>query len=393
MGEWKEVTLRDICTDISYGYTASASEHPVGPKFLRITDIVKDRIDWTTVPFCHIDKQIAPKYKLQVGDIVIARTGATTGYNAIIKEPTDAVFASYLIRYRMNREIADPNYIAFLLKSYEWRGFVDNVIGGSAQPGANAQQFADFAFSLPPLPEQRAIAEVLSSLDDKIDLLHRQNQTLEALAETLFRQWFVEEAEEGWEESGLSEIAEHVKESVNPSSFGDAILKHYSIPAYDDGQVPKQEQGASIKSNKFKVKSNTVLVSKLNPRFPRVWAVFGEIDEELSISSTEFQGVRPINSGDLPFVYYFLKSSDVRKELIGAAGGTSGSHQRFDPQVLFDIEMKIPPIQKRNQFNLMATEFLKKINYNRGTIRTLTQMRITLLPKLMSGEVRVPSDN
>ena len=176
---WREVTLGEICSNISYGYTASAISEPIGPKFLRITDIVPNRINWENVPYCEISERDKEKYKLEIGDIVIARTGATTGYNKIIKINSNAVFASYLIRYKIDPSRAYPFYIGQLLQSPYWRSFVERVIGGSAQPGANAKQFASLAIFLPPLPEQKAIAEVLSSLDDKIDLLHRQNKTLE----------------------------------------------------------------------------------------------------------------------------------------------------------------------------------------------------------------------
>lgn len=196
MSEWKETTLSAICSDISYGYTASANVDTVGPKFLRITDIVPDRINWNTVPYCEADELNIKKYKLQEGDIVIARTGATTGYNKIIKNiGFDVVFASYLIRYKIDVNMAYPYYIGHILQSSNWYNYVDAIAGGSAQPGANAKQLGSFEILLPPLPEQRAIASVLSSLDDKIDLLHRQNKTLEAMAETLFRQWFVEGAD------------------------------------------------------------------------------------------------------------------------------------------------------------------------------------------------------
>lgn len=92
MTEWKEIQLRDISSDISYGYTASAANENVGPQFLRITDITSGRINWETVPYCQISEKHIQKYKLEVGDIVIARTGATTGFNATIKKEVYAVF-------------------------------------------------------------------------------------------------------------------------------------------------------------------------------------------------------------------------------------------------------------------------------------------------------------
>ena len=202
-----EVDLTTVCDTITYGYTASATDEDTGVKFLRITDIVPDRINWETVPFCLINEKDVEKYQLNIGDIVVARTGATTGWNKTIKHLNHkAVYASFLIKYSVDRSIADPNYVGYNLQSSNWYDYVEAIAGGSAQPGANAKQLGSFKFLLPPLPEQKAIASVLSSLDDKIDLLHRQNKTLEAMAETLFRQWFIEEAKEDWEEVQLKEL-------------------------------------------------------------------------------------------------------------------------------------------------------------------------------------------
>ncbi|MBP9039196.1 MAG: restriction endonuclease subunit S, partial [Paludibacteraceae bacterium] len=192
MSEWKKYKLGEICTDISYGYTESASSEMVGPKFLRITDIQHDFINWNNVPYCPITESNHNKYKLEVGDIVIARTGASTGATAIFKDADiDAVFASYLIRYKVDKTIADPFYIGHILRSPYWKSYVASIIGGSAQPGANAKQFAAFEFHLPDLPTQRQIAQILTSLDDKIELNLQMNQTLEAMAQAIFKEWFV----------------------------------------------------------------------------------------------------------------------------------------------------------------------------------------------------------
>jgi type I restriction enzyme S subunit len=98
---WRRVKLADVCTSIDYGYTTSASAIPVGPKFLRITDIVPGHISWNDVPFCTIDTASKQRFQLHQGDVVIARTGATTGVSAYIANPPDAVFASYLVRIKV----------------------------------------------------------------------------------------------------------------------------------------------------------------------------------------------------------------------------------------------------------------------------------------------------
>jgi type I restriction enzyme S subunit len=268
--------------------------------------------------------------------------------------------------------------------------YLDSIAEGStsAYPSLTPDVIADLEISLPPLSEQEVIASILSSLDDKIDLLHRQNKTLEKLAETLFRQWFVEEAD-GWQEITLREIADHVKESISPSKEPTSIFSHYSVAAYDEGREPKKELGKKILSNKFRVISDSILISKLNPRFPRVWPLFGQIDEISSICSTEFQVVKPKDKNHFGFIYCFLKAPAVTQELENAVGGTSGSHQRVDPEVIFDLSFPKPPDEKIEEFGKLTNDYWLKIHENLHHIRTLTQMRDTLLPKLMSGEVRV----
>ncbi|MBK9221924.1 MAG: restriction endonuclease subunit S [Saprospiraceae bacterium] len=222
-----------------------------------------------------------------------------------------------------------------------------------------------------------------------MDLLHRQNKTIEQLAETLFRQWFVEEAEENWELIQLSEIAIHLKAIVTPTKSPTLIFKHYSLPAFDEGKEPKNELGKDILSGKYQVASNSILISKLNPRTPRIWGLLGIIDEENSICSTEFQVVKPKDNKWYGFIYCYLKSYQVLQELSGAASGTSGSHQRVNPQDIFNLSFPKPPKKLIEQFVSATNDTFEKIEINHKQIQTLTQLRDTLLPKLMSGEVRV----
>jgi len=293
--------------------------------------------------------------------------------------------------------------LTFLFYLFANQAFVDLAYSGSSgtrMPRADWKFMKDTVWPIPSdIEEQRAIASVLSSLDDKIDLLHRQNKTLEAMAETLFRQWFVparagephaggEEAQEDWEEKPLSSIAEHKKINIRPDQNKKTIYRHYSIPAFDDGKHPIKELGSEIKSNKYQVFANSILISKLNPRFPRVWAI-SDLLAKNSICSTEFQVVFPIKSEYYSFIYCFLKSKQVTDELIGAASGTSGSHQRVRPEDIFNLTFQMPTQQKIDDFNSITSENWKRVTNNMRQIRTLEKLRDTLLPKLMSGEVRV----
>ena len=166
---WREIKLGDLCSDIAYGYTATASNEPIGPKFLRITDIVSDSINWESVPYCEIEDSKKHRYTLETGDIVIARTGATTGYNQVVRSNEHSVFASYLIRYKLRQDIAYPFFIGCVLKSTYWKRFVERIKARSAQPGANAKDFASFKILLPTFPEQKAIASLLEKWDIAIE--------------------------------------------------------------------------------------------------------------------------------------------------------------------------------------------------------------------------------
>lgn len=367
MNEWKQIQLRDISSDISYGYTESATSENIGPKFLRITDITNGRINWETVPYCKISDKDLKKYQLGVGDIVIARTGATTGYNAIIKKEVNAVYASYLIRFQIEKKLADPFFVGHILQSNSFQDYVDAIAGGSAQPGANAQQLADFEFLLPPLPEQKSIAEILSSLDDKIDLLHRQNKTLEQLAETLFRN-----ENEKWKTK--SEKLVPFGELVKPKR-GKNITKENAI----EGEYPVVAGG--LEPSCYHNESNTsepvitVSSSGANAGFVRMYhtPVWASDCSYIDISVTPY----------LFFSYVFLKIN--QHILFDKQEGSAQPH--VYPSHIMELEISDFSENVIAKFDEQVSPLFQKINSNTKQIQTLTNLRDTLLPKLMSGEV------
>jgi len=390
MSEWREVKLKTICLDISYGYTASASKEKVGPKFLRITDITSGKINWDTVPYCRISKKDYHKYKLSIGDIVIARTG-TLGSSAIIKNDIDAVFASYLIRFRIDKKLADPFFISYVLQSQDFKEYVNAVNSGSVQPGTNARQLGDYEFLLPPLSEQKAIAEVLSSIDDKIELLHRQNKTLEEMAMTLFRQWFIEPTKnglpDGWEEVSLgdSELSQ-----IIPSG----IKKFEGFKTYlATGDV----EGTLIKGGVEITYNNRPLRANMQPEKYSVWfakkegvrklLMFGDYSNtDKYILSTGFTGLKT-NELSHYYIWCFILSEDfqdIKDSLV------SGSVQPDIPnEAVSQIFIPRPPNEVLLSFNNKVKPLFTKIQFNNSQIQTLEKLRDTLLPKLMSGEIRV----
>ena len=189
---WMECRLAEACSSINYGLTAPASSGKAGPHFLRITDIVSGHIDWKCVPHVVVDEYIELKYRLYDGDIVMARTGASTGMSTYVKNPPRAVFASYLVRLQAKPDF-DARFLSYYLKSMEFWDFIRGVLGDkSAQPNASASTMTTAPLRVPKSKaEQRTIAHILGTLDDKIELNRRTNETLEAMAQALFKSWFV----------------------------------------------------------------------------------------------------------------------------------------------------------------------------------------------------------
>jgi type I restriction enzyme, S subunit len=155
---------------INYGYTEKSSFKKIGPKFLRITDIQDNNVNWEIVPSCKIENNDIPKYQLSDGDIVFARTGATTGKSFLIKSPPQAIFASYLIRLH----ILDSSKLMpeFLFHFFQTNTYWDNIkkgLSGSAQGGFNASKLSEIMIPLPPLSEQQHIVTILDKAFTAID--------------------------------------------------------------------------------------------------------------------------------------------------------------------------------------------------------------------------------
>lgn len=403
MSEWKTYKLGEICTDISYGYTESASSEMVGPKFLRITDIQHDFINWNNVPYCPITESNHNKYKLEVGDIVIARTGASTGATAIFKDADiDAVYASYLIRYKIDKSKADPFYIGHLLKSPLWKQHVNSIIGGSGQPGANAKQFASFKIEIPDLPTQKEIAQILTSLDDKIELNLQMNQTLETMAQAIFKEWFVnfnfpgfngefvDGLPKGWKYKTIKELGRvitgNTPSSKNPELFGE--ITPFVTPT-DFKNFGKLIIGA----NRFLSDAGRVAMkTKLLPKNSIIATCIGSDMGKIAINAIEcvtnqqINSIIPNDTSLVDYLYYDLvyKYDYLRNIATGGSTMPIINKSRFE-----EIEILTPNSDLLIAFQSLMDSFNSRIEENIRQSQSLTQTRDTLLPKLMSGQLEV----
>ena len=299
---------------------------------------------------------------------------------------------------------------------------ISPYLTGSTMPKLSQGNLNRIPIPLPPLPEQRRIAKILGDLDDKIELNRTMNETLEQMARALFKSWFVDfdpvrakmegrtptgmdaataalfpdrlvDSElgmipEGWEVKALGEVMDIARQSINPAVQPFKVFAHYSLPAFDNGRVPVRQPGDEIKSNKLLLTDGSVLISKLNPHIPRVWLPTLNPTER-SVCSTEFIVAIAGPSISQEYLYCLFGSDNFQQTYQGLATGTTGSHQRIQAESLLSLLQVLPHGEVVSVFTSKMKSMVTAINQNIHQSRTLVTLRDTLLPKLVSGEVRV----
>jgi len=174
---WRWVRLGEVAYKPQYGYTASAISEPVGPKFIRITDITSGDIAWDDLPYCKCNSKVLDKYRVYSEDILFARTGSV-GATILIKEvPYEAVFASYLIRVKLRKEVL-PEYVEWVLKSPVCQNQLKPR--GAAQKNINTQLITQILIPLPPLAEQRRIVAHLQAVQERLKALKEAQTATDA---------------------------------------------------------------------------------------------------------------------------------------------------------------------------------------------------------------------
>jgi type I restriction enzyme, S subunit len=360
----------------------------------------------------------------QPGDVVFTSKG-TVGRFAFVRPGTQRfVYSPQLCFWRaLDASVIEPRFLFFWMFGREFFVQFKGVAGQTDM--AEYVSLTDqrrMHITLPPPDEQRAIAHILGTLDNKIELNRRMNETLEAMARSLFKSWFVDfepvrakaegrdpglpkpladlfparlvdsdhgEIPEGWEVGRFCDVVEHIREQENPLSFPGALFQHFSIPAFDEGQTAKSEYGEGIKSLKSRVPPGVILVSKLNPEIERVWMVDVRPEGERAVCSTEFLVLRARPPFTRGYVYCLARSTLFRQQIEGLVTGTSKSHQRAQVESILNLAAVMPPSSIVAIFDRLADGMLARTLECRRDSRMLGAVRDTLLPKLVSGELRV----
>jgi len=343
MSEWKECKLGDVAV------------------FQRGHDLPKTKMTDGIVPVAGSNGII--------GYHNIATTrgpGITIGRSGNIGTPKyykDDFWAHNTVLYIKDFKGNDEKFIYYFLHTFDFQGFN----AGSAVPTLNRNHIHEIPVTLPPIPEQRAIAAVLSSLDDKIDLLHRQNKTLEGMAETLWRKLFVVEADLAWKKGKLGDIAF--------VGTGKGLKRTEYV---ENGLYPIIGANGEIgRTNKFLTNEKLILTGRVGT-LGEIIITHGKVwisDNVLIIKPNENRNLFPI--------YYLFKSLDFENLNVG-------STQPLITQTdLKNIEIQFPDNNILDSFNKKCESAFNKIDHNINQIQVLSRLRDTLLPKLMSGEVRV----
>ena len=374
MSEWREVELSNHI-DLISGYAFKSKDfldrqEQATLPVIKIKNVANGDVNLEKVVF-HKYSDSLSKILLSKGDVLIAMTGNhPQAKNQVVGAVSKYKLGSNaLLNQRVGKIIpigsTDLDFVYYFFKDKDIHSYLANESSGSAnQANISKATIIGIKTDFPEPEEQKAIADVLSSLDDKIDLLHRQNKTIEQMAETLFRQWFVEEAGDDWEEGLLSDLIV-VKYGKDHKKLLDG-----NIPVFGSGGVMRYVE-----------KSLYNLESVLIPRKGTLSNVI-YIDEPFwSVDTMFYTEMKKPNLAK--FVYHFVQMQDLASLDVGSAVPS------MTTEILNNIVLNIPTDVILKEFEILVTPMYKKMKSNQTQISTLENIRNTLLPKLMSGEVRI----
>ena len=310
---------------INYGYTESATSEPIGPRFLRITDIRDDGVDWESVPYCKIETSEIQKFRLASGDIVFARTGATTGKSFLVQEPPDAVFASYLIRLRLLDKQLLPEFVSLFFQTAGYWKSVKDGSSGSAQGGFNATKLGALSIPFPTLPEQQRIVGILDKAFEEIAKAkanaEKNLQNARALFESHLQSVFTHKGD-GWKQKTLAEIA---------TTFGRGKSRHRprnemklyggKYPFIQTGDIRNAEHFITEYSQTYSEAG--LAQSKLWPKGTICITIAANIAEtgilgfDACFPDSVIGVVTNPEEADVDFVEYLLQSFKVRIQALG----------------------------------------------------------------------------
>jgi len=387
MSEWREYKLGDVSVKIGSGATPTGGSNnykDFGISLIRSQNILDFKFSTNGLAF--IDDNQANELKnvtVEENDVLLNITGDSVARCCVVpKEILPARVNQHVSIIRLNPSKANHYFIFYLLQVMKDELLMQSEIGATRK-ALTKGMIECLNISIPPIPEQKAIAAVLSSLDDKIDLLHRQNKTLEAMAETLFHHWFVVEAQEDWEKKPLSQIANFLNglacQKYPPKNEADK-LPVLKIKELSSGISDSSDWASSDVKPEYIVETGDVIFAWSASLMVKIW------DDDSCILN---QHLFKVTSADYPKWFYFMWCKHHLEEFIAISSShatTMGHIKRGDLDVAMVLVPKDGDLQVMNR---QMTALLNKQIAISKQIKTLKKLRNILLPKLISGEVRI----
>ena len=391
---WPKAKLVD-CVDLIPGFAFKSqyfSRNAGDVPLVKGENVGQGRVLWEIAkrwPTADLDKMT--KFHLVPGDVVVAmdRPWVPAGLKWAFIRSGDpkALLVQRVARLRANSKKLDQTFLRFVIGGPAFENHVRPITTGVNVPHISGRQILDFKFDLPPLSAQCRIAAILSAYDELIENHQRRIKILEAMVHTMYRQHFPSGL--GSTNFGcLNDLIFVGRESVNPFEFPEEEFDSFSIPAFDRGRVPVVEFGKSILSGKYCIDDTCVLLSKLNPRIPRIWLP-APSGKRRAITSTEFLVLKPKAGITREFIYAKCCSDDFTKSFASMAIGTSTSHQRVKPDSLLAMPCVLPDRAAVTNFSQLVSPMLGLIQCLRDQAYNLRQTRDLLLPCLLSGRIAI----
>ena len=289
----------------------------------------------------------------------------------------------------VNESIVVPQFLYYTMLQLDFLQYNE----GTTIPSLRTETLNRIELQIPSIDNQKRILRYLATIDNKITLNTAINENLESQAQAIFKSWFVDFEPFGgvmpgkWCETVLRNIATISTKSINPLKHPELYLEHYSIPAYDEQHYPVFEYANEIKSNKYVLTKNSVMISKLNPATKRIWRPLCLSDNP--VCSTEFIVYEAINPKYKDYIYSLIDSQSFSDYLCAHTTGSTNSRQRATPKTTLDFPCVLPTDDTMSQFCGVVTPIYNQIGANLIENQRLAFLRDTLLPKLMNGEIDV----
>lgn len=391
------VKFKDICTKIGSGATPRGGKEAYceeGISLIRSQNVLD--FAFSADGLAYINESQAEKLKnviVEDDDVLLNITGDSVAracmvdkkylparvnqHVCIIRADSQKVVSSYLLYYlQLNKE--------YLLQL---------AAGGATRNALTKDMISNLELELPSLDAQKKIVSLLDDIQKRIESNNAINENLQEQARSIFQSWFIDyepfggAAPSDWHPSTLGQVAIMKTDSWSPAKNPDVVVEHYSIPAFDEQHYPVFEIASGIKSNKYILTPDSVMISKLNPDTKRIWRPV--CLSEHPVCSTEFIVYEAKKNGQRDYIYSLIDSIPFFNHLCSHTTGSTNSRQRATPKTTLEFSFLLPPDSVIEEFCHIVTPMYDLIASNIVENQSLAKTRDSLLPRLMSGELDV----